>query len=183
VSHKTLDALVPEYDLQKKVDVFIALSPVAHLKNCASALLHALAFVGVGDAAELVWPFGFLTDTKLEDVAHWICEKTFGYLCRFAKGVVCGFTRLDSPQLMTFMSSHFPDGTSVKEMNFYAQAVNSETLQLYDYGEGGNERVYGTPEPPRIELEKMRTTNHEKSFLQFVGLVASPIFSCQGALS
>ena len=51
--------------------------------------------------------------------------------------------------------AHTPAGTSLKNMDHFAQNVNSERFGKYDYGDYENSQRYGTVLPPEYDLRKL----------------------------
>ncbi|XP_045765402.1 lipase member K-like [Maniola jurtina] len=51
---------------------------------------------------------------------------------------------------------HFPDGTSVRTLARYGQAIGSGLFQKYDFGERENLKRYGSARPPAYELGAVR---------------------------
>lgn len=52
--------------------------------------------------------------------------------------------------------NYFPAGTSVKNMQHWAQSTSSNKYQLFDYGAVRNELKYGQSSPPEIDLTHLK---------------------------
>ena len=48
---------------------------------------------------------------------------------------------------------HFPSGTSLRCLLHYAQIINTERFQYFDFGSSKNKEVYGNKYPPIIPIE------------------------------
>jgi hypothetical protein len=63
---------------------------------------------------------------------------------------------------------HMPGGTSVKSILHYAQSIDAEEFQLYDYGSSdANDKRYGQIEPPIVDLTRIREA--EVPIAMFIG--------------
>ncbi len=51
--------------------------------------------------------------------------------------------------------NHAPAGSSIKNVIHYGQLVNSAEFSMYDFGSEDNMQIYGQPEPPSWEVEKV----------------------------
>jgi len=55
--------------------------------------------------------------------------------------------------------SHYPSGTSVRNMLHWGQSVRKGTMSMYDYGsEAANMDEYGQPSPPAYNLSSIDPT-------------------------
>eukprot|EP00929_Paragymnodinium_shiwhaense_P040125 TRINITY_DN20975_c0_g1_i2.p1 TRINITY_DN20975_c0_g1~~TRINITY_DN20975_c0_g1_i2.p1 ORF type:complete len:443 (+),score=58.59 TRINITY_DN20975_c0_g1_i2:90-1331(+) len=146
----------PKKDFVKQsVNLFVALSPVAYLKNQRSVFLSLISKLGIGQALEDAFPFGFLDVMPLPAVAQIFCKLTLGALCSFSVDVFCGTSKLDDPQAVTNMTAHFPAGTSVKDGNHFSQLITSGKFRRYDYGSAGNMDHYHSTSPPDYDLSSL----------------------------
>eukprot|EP00930_Biecheleria_cincta_P099556 TRINITY_DN91184_c0_g1_i1.p1 TRINITY_DN91184_c0_g1~~TRINITY_DN91184_c0_g1_i1.p1 ORF type:complete len:418 (+),score=48.33 TRINITY_DN91184_c0_g1_i1:40-1254(+) len=141
--------------LEEKVNLFVALAPVAYLSHQSSILIHALTKYQLGDVLQKLWPFGFLTWDSLSTVADWFCKVTFGVVCKTGVDLVCGHSVEDTAAAITNISAHFPAGTSVKSLVHFQQLSNhAGKFQDYDYGERENLLIYGSASPPSFNLSQ-----------------------------
>jgi len=141
--------------LEEKVNLFVALAPVAYLSHQSSVLIRALSTYHLGDVLEALWPYGFLTWESLSTVADWFCKVTFGRVCKTGVDLVCGSSVEDTAAAITNISAHFPAGTSVKSLVHYQQLSNhAGKFQDYDYGKRENFRIYGTASSPSFDLSQ-----------------------------
>ena len=51
--------------------------------------------------------------------------------------------------------AYMPAGTSVKNMQHWAQLTNTNKFQLFDYGSARNFKRYNQFSPPQIDLSKL----------------------------
>eukprot|EP00929_Paragymnodinium_shiwhaense_P103678 TRINITY_DN6734_c0_g1_i1.p1 TRINITY_DN6734_c0_g1~~TRINITY_DN6734_c0_g1_i1.p1 ORF type:complete len:416 (+),score=78.76 TRINITY_DN6734_c0_g1_i1:51-1250(+) len=141
--------------IEKKVNLFVALSPVTYLKSQSSTLLEVLSKVGIATAAEAVFPYGILDEFPLPAVAQLFCKVTLGLLCEITVDIICGRSKLDDSAAVLNMTGHFPAGTSVKDLTHFSQLLNSEKFRRYDYGESGNMDHYHSLTPPDYKLAEL----------------------------
>jgi len=77
----------------------------------------------------------------------------FGGLCKTVAGVL-HHDGVDNPERFATFMSNLPSGASYRTFVYYAQQINSGKMQLYDYGRVGNNKKYGTKEPPMVALKE-----------------------------
>lgn len=140
--------------LQQSVSKFIALSPVSFLGNTTNEFLKILARTGVVVKARSIFPYSFMDSSTLLDADHFFCDVTAGRLCKFSLDVFDGVSSLVSPAAIDKYSDHFPLGTSVKDMQHFAQLITSNEFRKFDYGPERNKEVYGSREPPPYQLSR-----------------------------
>ncbi|XP_023230271.1 gastric triacylglycerol lipase-like [Centruroides sculpturatus] len=66
------------------------------------------------------------------------------------------FSQLNESRLDVYFS-HFPAGTSTKNLIHYGQLVNSKEFQKFDYGPLGNLKRYKQVQPPKYDIPKIKT--------------------------
>ncbi|XP_034249892.1 lipase 1-like [Thrips palmi] len=66
---------------------------------------------------------------------------------------------VDEENLQLIMH-HFPAGTSIRQMQHYAQCINSGRFAQYDYGKDRNQDLYGQDLPPEYNLTNIRTPTY-----------------------
>lgn len=145
--------------LQKKVSQFIALSPVAFIGNTTSQLMVLMAQLGVASKMRSLFPHSFMDSSTLLDVEHAFCVLSAGVICQLAVGTVVGDGLLDSPAAIDKYSDHFPLGTSVKDIEHFAQFIRSNAFQKFDYGPAGNQVAYGRKTPPSYDLSRFNISS------------------------
>ncbi|XP_068748610.1 gastric triacylglycerol lipase-like [Montipora capricornis] len=140
-------------EVAKMVKKFFALAPVTTVGNMKSPLRYLSDFIPL--AQELFRLFGvrdFLpSDFIIHLLAEYVCsEKDFDSFCSDILFVIAGFDKkqLNETRLPVYFS-HTPAGTSVRDMIHFAQMVNSNKFQMYDYeSTSANMKHYGQPTPP-----------------------------------
>jgi len=139
--------------LARHVNLFVALSPVTYLYHTTSTLLDVLSRLGVGALVHELFPYGFLRGSQpLHAAEELLCRATLGALCKITVDMLCGTSSLDQASEIERFATHFPAGTSVKDLDHYEQWIDSAVFQRYDYGRRGNEREYGSSTPPAYNL-------------------------------
>jgi hypothetical protein len=51
--------------------------------------------------------------------------------------------------------SHFPSGTSLKDLMHFSQSVRNKNFAQFDYGKSENQKKYGQDTPPLYDLNKI----------------------------
>merc|ERR1712086_228127 len=73
--------------------------------------------------------------------------------CDIAIFLFCGPTRHENTTRLPVYLSETPAGTSVKNMEHWAQQVRHQTFQMYDYGSAKqNIAKYNSAQPPAYKL-------------------------------
>ncbi|XP_063830435.1 lipase 3-like [Ostrinia nubilalis] len=149
----------PEYN--DKIVMMHALSPMAYMSHVRSPLLRMIEpssrfhervnhQLGQGEfkpSEELVRTMGGV-----------MCENEIGCknVCSNVYFVMSGVNaeHLEPKQIPSIMK-HLPAGASTKQMQQYGQTVAAHEFKMYDYGVQMNEKVYGKPQPPKYQLDKV----------------------------
>ncbi|KAF2886585.1 hypothetical protein ILUMI_19589, partial [Ignelater luminosus] len=154
-----LAAFKPDYN--RKVRLSVALAPVAY-----GGHIRSLAVFFIANFWQLIE--GFVNITQLYEVLP--STPLFGSLAQIfcndysALRSVCasiyysagGYTPNQLNQtLFPIIGSNTPSGSSMKQMQHYAQLFLSKSFQHYDYGEKINLEKYGRPTPPKYDLRKV----------------------------
>lgn len=140
--------------VRRKVDQFVALSPVAYIGRASSPIL---AFVDI-HAESLAGMFPLSADaamdsSALRDTDSLLCRHS--KLCELAMDVVVGGDWKESPRSISAYFNHFPVGSSVKDITHFAQLMRSGRFQRFDYGPDGNSLRYNSRSPPEYNLSKL----------------------------
>ncbi|CAH1369863.1 unnamed protein product [Tenebrio molitor] len=61
---------------------------------------------------------------------------------------------------MPIFLGHFPDGASIKQFFHFSQVTNTGHFQAYDWGLDNNIFKYGSLEPPKYNLEAVRSPSY-----------------------
>jgi len=150
-------ALPNNVQLAKKLNIFIALAPVAFLGNVDSPLLHFLSWFDTNDLLDELGIHEFLrAGTTLDEILPELCTyfprtcDDLGYLLFGC----CDPQNFNQTRLPVYWN-HIPAGTSAKEMAHYSQGVRNGGDSMYDYGTAGNNLHYGQPTPPKYDPSKI----------------------------
>eukprot|EP01126_Amoeba_proteus_P065947 TRINITY_DN9464_c0_g1_i1.p1 TRINITY_DN9464_c0_g1~~TRINITY_DN9464_c0_g1_i1.p1 ORF type:complete len:257 (-),score=49.38 TRINITY_DN9464_c0_g1_i1:120-890(-) len=146
-------------ELASRVNVFIALAPVAYVYH-TSGLLHFLAEWGVD---EIFFFFGlqeFLPDASiLQKLAPSLC-KWLDWGCADVLFWIAGKTNHLNQTRIDVYVSETPAGTSVKNVVHWSQEIRKNTFGKYDYGCGifdcENLKHYGQTTPPQYNLSALK---------------------------
>lgn len=154
-------AMIKHPDLNAKIELMIALSPLSSFANF-NAIFRALTpFTDpIENFLRLLRTRVFLDSEvagdRLFDIA---CEQTYSQarFCREVFILVSGPNRKNlDPALIPLMNANFMTGTSVAVIAQFAQNYNAgETFQAYDYGTEGNLQKYGSTKPFEYDLTKI----------------------------
>ena len=141
---------------KEKVNVFIALAPVARLDNTKALFLKLMA------------PEKDLIKDVMINVFHyynlfppnWPQSALASVMCFLIKGVCEAFVSLfidldpsvDNFDRMTIYLYNIPSGAGYKSFLHYAQFITSKKFQRFDYGSLMNMKIYNQPQPPEYNL-------------------------------
>jgi pimeloyl-ACP methyl ester carboxylesterase len=154
-SQGTMQAFIGFGDarLAAKVDVFIALSPVAFVGSITSAFLQIIAELHAEGIFEIFGANRFLpSETQLSKLMPELC-RVRPQLCENVMCALMGCDKNDWNQTrFEVYMSLVPSGTSVKNIAHFAQLVRSAAFQQFDYGTEGNIKHYGQRTPPAFNL-------------------------------
>jgi hypothetical protein len=141
---------------QKKYDEiikpFVALAPVTSVGNMKSPI----KFLANGFVMRFIERRGgaFLpSNTVMKMLASW-CPESLHTFCSNMIFMLTGFNELQYNKERSMVHfSHFPAGTSAKNMVHFAQGVSSKRFAQYDLGRKKNMDVYGMDKPPEYPIE------------------------------
>jgi len=141
-------------DLNDKIEAMFALGPVAHLGNLKSSAIKyvaknvkaiklALKLAGINEFVSHNFFFEFVGEELCNDGSPYqpVCDE---FLFSVVGNDPAG---LNNSALAVFFS-HTPAGTSVQNMDHFAQGVNTGKFARYDYGTIGNLKHYNQRTPP-----------------------------------
>jgi pimeloyl-ACP methyl ester carboxylesterase len=118
-----------------KVDVFVALAPVAFVAHQESILLAILADLDVDGIMAIFGTHEFLANDWLIHAISAACAEA-GMDCDNVLAILCGganMTNINSTQMYQ-LTNYDPGGTSVSNMIHWAQEVRTKTYQMHDWG-------------------------------------------------
>ncbi|XP_028397161.1 gastric triacylglycerol lipase-like [Dendronephthya gigantea] len=147
--------------LAAKINLFIALAPVATVGNMKSPIRY-MSYLS-GGIQWLSWLFGvrdFLPSTFVtRSLGRYVCEDDVGSAwCSNIMFLLCGYDKkqLNMTRLPVYVA-HTPAGTSVKDVAHFAQMYKSGKFQMYDYGWRYKNRMhYGQSTPKLYDVSKIR---------------------------
>jgi len=122
-------------DLASKIELFIALAPVAWVSHQQSILLKFLADLDLADILYFLGEESFLpSDWFIRLLAGSLCYED-PVVCADIIFLLCGTDRMNlNESRMDVYMSHTPGGTSVRNMIHWSQLVTSGKFQMFDYG-------------------------------------------------
>jgi len=148
-------------ELNEKIEIMFALGPVAHLNNLISPIKYVAKYVKY---IKLALQFAgkkelFSSSFFFEMVGEEFCiaGAPTQILCVDVLFLLAGVGRngLDPAVLPLFMSKT-PAGTSLQNLDHFAQGVNSGVFARYDYGTIGNLQHYKQRTPPVYDLSTVK---------------------------
>jgi len=142
-----------------KIDRFVGVAPASYLKHIDVPFLRELAKVPEPVVHGIFGKKAFLPNSNLvKKIIPEYCKDhpkiCDNFVCVLAG---CEFLENINGSRQEVIFSHFPAGTSVKNILHFAQAVNSDKFQMYDYGVTGNLKHYNQTTPPKYELSQLLT--------------------------
>jgi len=147
--------------ISSKVNLFVALAPVAYVNNQKSLLLTLMADLDVVALFQLFGDKSFLPDmTILQQLAPDLCS-LLPSGCNIFLELLCGPSNNLNDTRIEVYTSETPAGTSVKNMAHWSQGVTTDAFQMFDYGCGPldcqNLDHYGQKTPPLYHLANITT--------------------------
>jgi pimeloyl-ACP methyl ester carboxylesterase len=150
------NAAVAEWDIKSKVNLFVALAPVAYVYHTPSIFIQALADLDIDRVFEFFGVSEFLPTSKF---LRWLLPEVCDVTPLLCESVIYLFAGLDLGDLdksrLDVYVSHFPSGTSVRDVSHWAQEVRSKRFCQNDFGILGNLAKYGTAESPAYDIRTM----------------------------
>lgn len=140
-----------------KVNLFIALAPVAYVHNQKSLLLTYMADLDAAEILSILGDHEFYFVDAIKKLLPDVCYVD-PYGCEYALSFLMGpSVELNSSRLPYYLD-YEPNPTSVMNMIHWSQGVAAEVFQMYDYGTQGNIQHYKQPTPPQYVLANLPTT-------------------------
>ena len=151
--------------VQEKVSFWTALAPVAQLGHIISPVKYLSPPI-ITKEIERYWHllFGRNEFLPASNIIKWLGTYACGEIvidravCENILFILCGpETKNMNDSRVPVYIAHEPDGTSVKNMIHYAQAVQSNLFQAYDYGTPDANRLhYNQSIPPMYSIRPMK---------------------------
>jgi lysosomal acid lipase/cholesteryl ester hydrolase len=144
------------HELAKKVNVYIALAPIAFVKHVEVMILQVMATFSLEKIFSLLGLQEFWIPTAIHKILPGVCWLV-SWACEFILMALSGpFPGLDRSKL-SFWLDYEPNPTSVKNMAHWSQGVRDGTFGRFDYGATGNMQHYGQRFPPQYNLTNWPT--------------------------
>jgi len=135
-------------ELAAKVNLFVALGPVAWIYNCKSTLLTYLARLDINSIVALLGPKDFLPDTEIMKKLFPVLCSLDPKICENSLGLIMGYDNSDlNATRLPVIMAHEPSGTSIYNIIHFSQLVEDDNFQAYDYGPAGNLKHYNSTSP------------------------------------
>jgi len=141
---------ISNHTLASRVNVYLALAPVAFVKYVRGILLQAMAKLDTDDLFELLGVEEFYPPNVIDKLLPGYCD-LFPQLCAFDVDLVCGPTTFLNDSRVGYYLDYEPNPTSVKNMAHWAQGVREGTFGRFDYGAQGNLLHYNQTTPPQYD--------------------------------
>ncbi|XP_077281143.1 lipase 3 isoform X2 [Temnothorax americanus] len=152
----------PEYN--GKVKGMISLAPAAFLGNQRSPLLKFIAkCYGIINWGSYIcnineWlPLNKLQSCVLKTFVRKAPHTVTKGFCNCWFFLIAGFgsDQLDK-SMLPLIFGHSPAGASVKQLLHFSQLISSGSFQKFDYGAKTNLNLYGSTQPPKYTLERVK---------------------------
>jgi len=161
--------------LVSKVNLYIALAPVAYVGHIEAILLTALADLDTDDIFEILGINEFYLPAAIDKILPGFCTINPD-LCGFAVNLVCGPTTYLNDSRLSYYLHYEPNPTSVKNIAHWAQGVRTDTYEMYDYGSAAENIIhYNQSTPPTYDLTKMPTNLKLAMFMGGEDYLADPV--------
>jgi lysosomal acid lipase/cholesteryl ester hydrolase len=143
-------------EVARMVSLFIALAPVAWLRDTTAPLVH-----GISKFPKLDWLISLLglQEFDVRAVPHVACSY-LPFLCDVTICAMAGCEGGMTTEMTELLADHFPDLTSWQNLEHYQQAVLSNTFRRFDYGTPTlNQKAYGSPTPPSYTFDNWNVSS------------------------
>lgn len=141
------------------VNLVVALAPVTNLQFVESAVLQkasgywreiqlAAMHLGLYDVLDVNW---WEREAEIQ-----FCKKAMGMCEEFVRLAADSDPSVDNMDRFSEFLYDYPAGSSVEDLIYFAQDVNSDGFHYFDYGPIDNQKLYGWPTPPKIPLKDIK---------------------------
>ncbi|TNV78929.1 hypothetical protein FGO68_gene5820 [Halteria grandinella] len=151
-------SMLPEY-YAEKMNLFVALAPVASLNHTMSTALKIMAANVDQVEHYLIDTLGMYNVFPPNYYTQWETAELCSTMASFCSEFLTLIADLDPSvdnlnRTMTYLT-HFPSGAGYRNLVHYAQLINSDKFLRYDFGTAINQQKYGQSTPPEYPLEKI----------------------------
>ncbi|CAG0896315.1 unnamed protein product [Darwinula stevensoni] len=137
------------------------MGPVAKVHHMTSPIRLIAPFADqIQWLLEMLGLHEFMPSSAFMDfLAAFICTEDWSqFICESVIFLLCGFDEAQMDEaLIPMIVAHNPAGTSTQNVVHFAQLVNSERFQHFNWGREGNLEHYGQEQPPEYDLTKVNT--------------------------
>eukprot|EP00997_Jenningsia_sp_PLL12_P008760 NODE_557_length_1616_cov_92.056796_g459_i0.p1 GENE.NODE_557_length_1616_cov_92.056796_g459_i0~~NODE_557_length_1616_cov_92.056796_g459_i0.p1 ORF type:complete len:453 (+),score=90.43 NODE_557_length_1616_cov_92.056796_g459_i0:155-1513(+) len=146
--------LATDKSVAKDLSIFIAMAPVTYIYNTDSEILELASQLGIDKLVHFFHGGSFLPTSKsLKEFLPYVCGLS-SELCKYITETISGYEKSLNTTRWPVYVSHFPSGTSTKDMVKWAQGIRHDAFAMYDYGYFGNLENYGQLSAPVYNLSK-----------------------------
>jgi len=140
-------------NLASKVNVFIALAPVAFVANQRSPVLAAIApwSNDITFLEELFGGYEFVLNEVIKRMIPDVCV-LFPTICNDVLEVFMGPSTETNTSRLPWYLDFEPNPTSTMNVGHWGQLVNSGLFQKFDFGTDGNWQHYNQSTPPQYDI-------------------------------
>jgi len=147
-------ALSENAAMAPKINLFVALAPVAYLGHQESQILSLMAEFDAADILELLGQRESNVPELIHNLIPGFCD-FFPAQCEYAMSGLMGPSVLLNASRIGFYTEYEIVPTSVWNMIHWSQAVSTAEFQHMDWGRAENIRRYNQPMPPLYMLSKI----------------------------
>ena len=142
-----------------KLTTFVAVGPVATVRNLTSSIVQYVADSSVFGLLEDAGVYDFLPNPDTPTLYYLFC-KVLKDVCNVGVEIVADLEVKNVDNLPRFPTilAHEPGGTSILNMQHWTQMAQYPAyfMQRFDYGTTENLQVYGQATPPKFDLSQIR---------------------------
>jgi len=141
--------------LAAKVNLFIALAPVAWLSNQGSASLKLIAALKLDELLAKIGMHEFALPDFVQALLPPFCQLNVSQCSSFVYDLM-GQTKHFNESRIPYYVRFFPAPSSVKNLGHWLQQVRAPVFQMYDYGTPAeNQKHYNRTTPPQWDPSKI----------------------------
>jgi len=146
--------------MNSKINIFIALAPAVYIKHNRAEILETFKSMKLTEIMEFFGSGSFFVPAPYGTISPKLMASMCSgskYLSGKGPSLVSDMdpSLLDEKKVIKYLS-HFPSGTSVKNMTAWVQKTNSNKFRKFDYGPRKNLQIYGTEEPPLYDFSLLK---------------------------
>ena len=149
-------SILPEY-FNRTLNGMIALGPVHSLANIGSTFISLVAKTRLDSILAYLGFREFLpTMNAVNELSTILCDKLH-IICDGLLELVADSNSDDDDQnKFNVFLGHFPSGTSLMDIQHFAQATRTKKITQFDFGSVKNIEHYGQVTPPEYDFSKIQ---------------------------